>query len=163
MSANFRLKVLAGAIAWHSAARRRSQTRRPTASPTGDLFLNIVDTNNNTSYFFDTGVSQASFSGTGSYSFNIASDPNYTAFEAGIAASDTVDYSVLSATKTTAFARRGHSVLHLEQRPDCPERQPGVVRADDDCGRLPTERQHHEQHDDEFGAHHRRWLETTGA
>src|SRR5882762_4621556 len=101
MSANFRLKVLAGAIALALGGTAFANTSADGVA-TGDLFLNIVDTNNNTSYFFDTGVSQASFSGTGSYSFNIASDPNYTAFEAGIAASDTVDYSVLSATKTTA-------------------------------------------------------------
>jgi hypothetical protein len=65
---------------------------------TGDVFLNIVDTTNNTSFVFDTGLSQASFSGTGSYSYNLGSNSTYEQFVAAEGGSDVVDYSVLSAT-----------------------------------------------------------------
>jgi hypothetical protein len=98
MSANLRLKVLAGAIALALGGTAFANTSTD-GTATGDVFLNIVDTNNQTSFFFDTGVSQASFNGSNTYNFNVASDPNYTAFKAGIASGDTVDYSVLSATK----------------------------------------------------------------
>lgn len=65
---------------------------------TGDIFLNIVNTNNNTSYLFDTGVSQASFNGNGSYSFNLSGDANLTSFLAE--AGGVYYYSVVSATKS---------------------------------------------------------------
>ena len=74
------------------------------ATTTGDLFLNIVDTSNSTSYLFDTGVSQASFNGNtslvcdsnASCSFNLSGDTNLTGFLNG---NDTYNFSVVSATK----------------------------------------------------------------
>jgi|GEM_PF-5935779 len=89
---------VAGAIALAVSGAAVANTSLD-GTTTGDLFLNIVNTSNNTSFLFDTGISQASFNGASSYSFNLGSDANYTSF---IAASGTLDYSVLSATNTGA-------------------------------------------------------------
>jgi hypothetical protein len=47
---------------------------------TGTLFLNVVDTVAHTSFVFDTGLTQATFSSTGSYSLNFAADANWQSF-----------------------------------------------------------------------------------
>jgi hypothetical protein len=95
MSANLGLKILAGvALALGSTAGMAQTTLNTT---TGDVFINIVDPTNSTSFLFDTGVSQASFNGGTTQSFNFASDPNYTAFLSA-AGSNTLDFSVFSAT-----------------------------------------------------------------
>jgi hypothetical protein len=97
MSANLGLKVLAGAVALAIGGTAMANTSLNGTS-TGDVFVNIVDTSNNTSFLFDTGVSQSAFNGNSNYSFNFASDPNYAAFLAAEGGSDNVDYSVFSAT-----------------------------------------------------------------
>jgi hypothetical protein len=91
-----RSNVLVGAVALAIGSSAMANTSLDTT--VGDLFLNIVNTTNNTSFVYDTGISQASFNGGGSYSIPIASDPNYTAF---LAAAGTLDYSVVSATAPT--------------------------------------------------------------
>jgi hypothetical protein len=108
MSAKFVFKALAGAVALAIGGTALANTSTD-ATTTGDLFLNIVDTTTNTAFFFDTGISQASFNGGSSLAtpFNLASDPNYTAFKAAVGASDVLDYSVASATKTTATPNVG--------------------------------------------------------
>lgn len=104
MSLNAKTKLFAGiaAIAMSGAALASTTLDGTT---TGDLFLNIVNTTNDTSFLFDTGISQASFNGGGFYSFNLASDPNYTSF---VSVSGNLDYSVVSATNngTGANANR---------------------------------------------------------
>jgi hypothetical protein len=100
MSANLSLKVLAGvALALGSTAAMANTSIVPS---TGDVFINIVDPTNSTSFLFDTGVSQASFNGGTTQSFSFASDPNYTAFLSA-AGSNTLDYSVFSATTGTVY------------------------------------------------------------
>jgi hypothetical protein len=69
------------------------------ATSTGDLFLNIVDSANNTSYLFDTQISQASFNGNGSYSFSFASDTTLTSFLAQ--SGGVFYYSVVSGSNTS--------------------------------------------------------------
>jgi hypothetical protein len=96
MSLNAKTKVLAAAAAIAMSGAALANTTLD-GTTTGDLFLNIVNTTNDTSFLFDTGISQASFNGGGYYSFNFASDPNYTSFAS---ASGTLDYSVISATNT---------------------------------------------------------------
>ena len=96
MSRNLRVKFLAGATALAVGGTAMANTTLNTT--TGDVFVNVVDVSNGTSFLFDTGVSQAAFNGGSSYSFNFASDPNYTAFLAAEGGSDVVDYSVFSAT-----------------------------------------------------------------
>jgi hypothetical protein len=98
MSSNTGLRVLAGAVALAISGTVLANTTLDGTS-TGDVFLNIVDATNNTSFLFDTGVSQATFNGGSSYSYSLASDPNYTAFVAAEGGTDTLDYSVFSATK----------------------------------------------------------------
>jgi hypothetical protein len=94
MSLNLGTKVLAGAIAMAIGSAAMAQTNL-NATTTGDVFLNIVNTTNDTSFLYDTGISQANFTSSTSFNVNLASDPNYQTF---IAASGTLDYSVISAT-----------------------------------------------------------------
>jgi len=98
MSISIKLKVLAGAVALAIGGTAMANTALD-EDAVGDLILNIVDTTNSTSFLYDTGVSQAAFNGSGSYTFNFASDPNYTSF---LKAGDVLEYSVISTTKTTA-------------------------------------------------------------
>jgi hypothetical protein len=98
MSVNLASKALLGAVALAVAGAAAANTSAD-ASTTGDLLLNVVNTSNSTSFLFDTGISQASFNGNGSYSIDISSDPNYTSF---LAAAGTLDYSVVSATTNNA-------------------------------------------------------------
>ena len=101
MSSTLGMKVLAGAVALAIGGVAMANTTLDGTS-TGDVFVNIVDTTSSTSFLFDTGISQAAFNGGKSYSFNFASDPNYTAFVAAEGSSDSIDYSVFSATKPTS-------------------------------------------------------------
>jgi len=83
-------KLVAGAVALAFAGSAMANVSLD-GGTTGDLFLNIVDTTNNTSYLFDTGVSFASFNGNSDYSFNLSSDSNLTGF---LNTSDSFYYSV---------------------------------------------------------------------
>lgn len=95
MASGFTKKVLLGVTGMTLAGSALANTSLD-ATTTGDLFLNIVDTTNNTSFLYDTGVSQAAFVGSGTYSFNLSTDPNLSGF---ITSGNTYDYSVISATK----------------------------------------------------------------
>ena len=98
MSLNLGTKVLAGAIAMAIGGVAMANTNLD-ATTTGDVFLNIVNTTNDTSFLYDTGISTANFTSSTAFSVNLASDPNYQTF---IAASGTLDYSVVSSTANTA-------------------------------------------------------------
>jgi len=87
-------KLVAGAVALAFAGSAMANVSLD-GSTTGDVFLNIVDTTNNTSYLFDTGVSFASFNGNSSYSFNLSSDSILTGF---LNNSDSYYYSVAAGT-----------------------------------------------------------------
>jgi hypothetical protein len=106
MSLNLRVKILAGAVALALGGTAMANTTLD-SSTTGDVFINVVDTTNNTSFLFDTGVSQASFNASNTQSYSFATDANYTAFIAGKGAADVLDYSILSATRTTATPNVG--------------------------------------------------------
>jgi hypothetical protein len=92
MSLNLGTKVLAGAIAMAIGGAAMANTNID-ATTTGDVFLNIVNTSNDTSFLYDTGITQANFTSSTSFSTNLASDPNYQTF---IASSGTLDFSVES-------------------------------------------------------------------
>jgi hypothetical protein len=94
MSSSQIKRVLAGAVALAIAGTALANTNLD-ASGTGDLFLNIVNTTNNTSYLFDTGIAQSAFNGSDSYKFVLSSDTNLTGF---LNATDAYDYSVASYT-----------------------------------------------------------------
>src|ERR1700733_192767 len=98
MSLNLGIKVLAGAIAMAIGGAAMANTNLD-ATTTGDVFLNIVNTTNDTSFLFDTGVSTANLTSSTTFNVNLASDPNYQTF---IAAGGTLDYSVVSSTNNTA-------------------------------------------------------------
>ena len=99
MSIHFKLKMLAGVAALAMAGTAMANTTLDGAA-TGDLFLNVVDTTNSTSFLFDTGISQASFNGSVSLSPLSFSDANWTSFITGHTG-DNLLFSVISATKTT--------------------------------------------------------------
>ena len=90
------LAVLAGAVALACSGGAIAQT---SAGPNGTIFINIVDTTSGTSFLFDTGLLVSSFTGSSSYSVNLAtnsaSSAAYAAFKATEGGSDTIDYSVV--------------------------------------------------------------------
>jgi hypothetical protein len=98
MSNKFVVKALSGAVAMAIAGGALANTNL-NATTTGDLFLNIVDETNSTSFLYDTGITQAAFLGSSSYNIPLASDSNLKSFLNG---TDTFDYSVLSATRVGA-------------------------------------------------------------
>jgi hypothetical protein len=106
MSVKFQLRLLAGAVALALGSTAMANTNLD-ATTTGDLFINIVDTTNNTSFLYDTGVSQATFNAGKTQTFSFSGDANYAAFVAGQGGSDVIDYSVLSGTRTTATPNVG--------------------------------------------------------
>jgi hypothetical protein len=100
MSMSSGTKILAGVVALSLGSVAVANTSID-ASATGDLFLNIVDMTNSTSFIYDTGISQAAFNGGGSYNLSLATDANLKSFLNG---ADTFDYSVISATKVGVSA-----------------------------------------------------------
>jgi hypothetical protein len=112
MSISLRTKGLAGAIALAiggGAMANTSISTGGTTAPAGNIFLNIVDTTQGTSFLFDTGLTSATFNGSASYTFNtIASDPNYSSFLSSEKSGDTIAYSVVggyvNTTSTAATA-----------------------------------------------------------
>jgi hypothetical protein len=98
MSLNLGTKVLAGAIAMAIGGAAMANTNLD-ATTTGDVFLNIVNNTNSTSFLYDTGISQANFTSSTSFSANLASDPNYQAFIAA-SGSNPLVYSVESGLNT---------------------------------------------------------------
>lgn len=94
MISSFRIKLLAGAVALALAGPSMANTTL-NATTTGDVFLNVIDTTNSTSFLFDTGVTQANFNANGSYSFDITS-----ALSSFLNTTDSFSYSVVSATKS---------------------------------------------------------------
>jgi len=97
MVSNLRVTILAGAVALALGGPALANTNLDNGT-TGDVFINVVDTTNSTSFLYDTGLSQASFNSTGSYTYTFSSDANYLAFKAAEGGSDVLTYSVLSAT-----------------------------------------------------------------
>jgi hypothetical protein len=104
MFSKFGIKLLAGAVATAIAGGAMANTSLD-ATTTGDIFLNIVNTANSTSYLFDTGVSQSGFNNNtnascasnGTCNFVLSGDANLTGFLS--TPGGTFDYSVVSATK----------------------------------------------------------------
>lgn len=90
------IKILAAALALAISGSALANTTS-TDSPDGTVFLNITDPTSGDTFFFDTGLTASTFSGGGSYNFNVASDPNYQAFLAAVG-SDALNYSVISGT-----------------------------------------------------------------
>jgi hypothetical protein len=103
MFSKFGFKLLVGAAAIAIAGTAAANTTLD-ATTTGDLFLNIVDPTTNTSYLFDTGVSQSAFNNNtssvcdsnGSCSFSLSGDTNLTGF---LNSKDGDYFSVVSSTK----------------------------------------------------------------
>src|SRR6202021_655485 len=119
MSLNLGTKVLAGAIAMAIGGAAMAQTNLD-ATTTGDVFLNIVNNTNQTSFLYDTGISQGTFPSSTSFSVNLQSDPNYQAFIAASGSSPLV-YSVESglsngSPKANQFSRSEEHTSELQSR-----------------------------------------------
>jgi hypothetical protein len=117
MSVKFKLTALAGALALAMGGTAMANTTLTASSPTGDVWINVVDATNNTSFLYDTGVSLSSFNASGSYSYNFTGDANYAAFVGAQGGSDVIDYSVLSGTKSTATPAVGTVLFTSNQNP----------------------------------------------
>jgi hypothetical protein len=92
-------KILVGAVATAIAGTAMANTTLNTGT-VGDVFLNIENTANNTSYLYDTGMTQAQFASGGSYSYNLSGDTALTGFLAADPGTNDGNflYSVVSAT-----------------------------------------------------------------
>jgi hypothetical protein len=112
MSLNLRVKILAGAVALALGGTAMANTTLSSAANApGDVFINVVDTTNGSSFLYDTGVSQATFNANQTQSYSFATDPNYTAFIAAKGASDVLDYSILSATRNNTVTPNVGTIL----------------------------------------------------
>jgi hypothetical protein len=99
MSISTKLQILAGAVALAIGGTATANTSIDETT-TGSVILNIVDTSNSTSFLFDTGLNQTTFSSTGSYTFDFSADANYTSF---FHSGDTLVYSVVAAIPSTMW------------------------------------------------------------
>lgn len=100
MKINSTVKALLGAVALAVAGSAMATTTLSTVSP-GSIVLNVVDTTNNTSFLFDTGLTTSSFNGGSHYQFNVA-DANWTSFLAGRGAStDEIAFDVIGVVAPT--------------------------------------------------------------
>jgi hypothetical protein len=95
MSVNFTSKILGGAIALALAGAAVANTSAA-GGTTATVFLNVVDTTNNTSFFFDTGLTGPAFNAGANFSASVAGDANYAAFVANQAAGDTLAFDVIA-------------------------------------------------------------------
>jgi hypothetical protein len=107
MKASWKLRALvAGTLAVAGAPAFADMSLDPSA---GSIFVNLWDQTNNTSYIFDTGLNESTFTGSNTVNDNLASDPNYQAFVAGVAGgnltttTDTVTYNVVAMGTNTAL------------------------------------------------------------
>jgi hypothetical protein len=91
------LHIVAGAVALAISGVATANTNLD-AGLTGDVFINVVDTSNNSSFLFDTGLSQAAFNTNQTQVFDFSKDTNYSTFVKNEGGSDILDYSVVSAT-----------------------------------------------------------------
>jgi hypothetical protein len=95
MSVNFTSKILGGAIALALAGAAVANTSAA-GGTTATIFLNVVDTTNNTSFFYDTGLTGPAFNAGANFSANVAGDANYAAFVANQGATDTLAFDVIA-------------------------------------------------------------------
>jgi hypothetical protein len=75
---NLKLKLIATAAALMMGSTAMANVGLN--ATTGTIFLNVVDTVSHTSFVFDTGLTQATFSSTGNYALNFATDANWQSF-----------------------------------------------------------------------------------
>jgi hypothetical protein len=88
------LTILAGVAAVAATGSALANTALLSGNPgPGSIFLEVIDSTNNTSFTFDTGLTMASFTGA-AFSQNLASDANWQTFITGTAAGDTISWLV---------------------------------------------------------------------
>jgi len=156
LSANFRLKVWAGLSRWHSAARRsqhvgrRRRHRRPVSQHRRYQQQHLL--------LLRHGSEPASFSGTGSYSFNIASDPNYRRSKPGSPRATRLTIPFFPRRKTPLAAVG--TVFFTSNTARCPERQQVSSRRPTIA--VPSTERQHTSSTTTIRRTPRRWLELWG-
>ncbi len=105
-------RILAGAVALAAAGSALADmSLAPGTSGDGSIFLNVIDTTNQTSFAFDTGLKVNQFNGNVSQNFSslLASDPNWATFINGVSSADltngavTYDVVGVNTVQTTNF------------------------------------------------------------
>jgi hypothetical protein len=103
MKLNLTIKLLVGALAVSAAGSALANTSiADGGTGNGSVFLNVWDSTSQTSFTYDLSVSNASdhiqnFTGTGSQSFDLSTDANWTTFQASVHAGDSVQYNLIAA------------------------------------------------------------------
>ncbi|HWY26115.1 MAG TPA: VPLPA-CTERM sorting domain-containing protein [Nevskia sp.] len=96
MKASVRFKALFAALTLSAVGSAFADTSLDTTN--GSIVLNVVDTTNNTSFLFDTGLKISTWADT-NYSFDLSGDSNFAAFLAGRAGSgDALSYDLIAVT-----------------------------------------------------------------
>ncbi len=108
MKASLKLKALVGGALLFAAGSAFANTSLDPVG--GSIFVNLWDQTNGTSFIFDTGLNQTTFNGSTTVeNINLASDPNWLAFVAGVtggsltSSTDTITYNVVSAGANAAY------------------------------------------------------------
>jgi len=96
MASKLGLTLIAGAVALATSGMALANDTTAGAGSVGTVFLNIVDSTNNSSFFFDTGDTVSNFPFTGTFSASLSGDANYQAFVAGEGVGDVVTYSIIA-------------------------------------------------------------------
>jgi hypothetical protein len=106
MKLGFKLKALVAGALLLSGGSALANTSIDTSG--GDIFLSLWDQTAGTTFVFDTGLNQSTFSSSGSYSFNLSSDANYTAFFNAVGSTgDTVTYNLIAVGTAGAYSTSG--------------------------------------------------------
>ena len=107
MKASLKLKALIGGALLVAAGSAFANTSLDPVG--GSIFVNLWDQTTGTSFIYDTGLNQSTFDGTNSVvNVNLASDPNWVAFVAGVTGgltgtTDTITYNVVSGNSNAAY------------------------------------------------------------
>jgi hypothetical protein len=88
------LTILAGVAAVSATGTALADTALLSGNPgPGSIFLEVIDSSNNTSFTFDTGLTMATFTG-GAFSQNLAGDANWQTFINGTTTGDNITWLV---------------------------------------------------------------------
>jgi len=112
MKLGFKLKALVAGALLLSGGSALANTSIDTSG--GDIFLSLWDQTAGTTFVFDTGLNQSTFSSSGSYSFNLSSDANYTAFFNAVGTNYATSVNgVSSSTTNSAYATGGNATASV--------------------------------------------------
>jgi hypothetical protein len=105
MNTKMKMTLVAGALALAVAGQANAAILGASTTVGGaDLILSVWDTNTNTSYTRDLGVTAASFlASPTTFSLNSVADANWTTFLGGVAATDTTNWNVVGMLNVASY------------------------------------------------------------